>query len=232
MRTRSTSSSEPARRAAAAGAMVGAGALQSRTLDDSPRMTAQQRKIDAAFGTVVSRRAKVKDFAARWDKGPLVDDADPATRGRNANLQIRVRAEFANDDAFTPADAEYRQLVKDKWEITAPGHRARVWSEKPAWEDDNYSRADDTQGRAKNEAVFATQDFPGWHHNSERRDQLLSTDTIAATFSAKQQIIDTSNEDAVIAEIPEHTATITGMHPRQYTGTGTQVVGVDSGEYD
>jgi len=114
---------------------------------------------------------------------------------------------------------------------TAPPHRARVWSEKAAWEDDNYSRADDNNQRAKTEAVFETRDFPGWHHNSERQDQLLSTDTIAATFSAKQQIIDTSNDDEVIAEIPEHTATITGAHPRVCAGTGTEVIGVDSGDY-
>ena len=179
----------------------------------------------------LSRKAEVKDFAARWRKGPLVDDVNPQTKGRNANLHIQVRAEFKKGDGLNPADAEYRQFVKDKWEITAPAHRARVWSEKPQWEDDGYSRADDTKGRGKEAALFEAQDFPGWHHSQERQDQLLATDTVNATFSAKQQIIDTSDQNRVIAEVPEHTATISGAHPRTYVGVDEVIVGVDSGEY-
>ena len=171
----------------------------------------------------IQRKAKVDKFGSWWKKGPLVDQEGLDVRGRNANLQIRVAAVFSKKDGNDPGDAEYKQFVKDKWEITAPAHRAGTFAES-GWHNDNYSKADDA-GEGADPALLRTQDYPGMHHSAQRQDGLLPTDNLIATFSAKQQIIDTSNDNEVIAELDEHTATITGTHPRNYKGVPKKVGG-------
>ena len=221
--------------------LPGDGSIQAAHLRDPRLQTAQRQAIAKQLGkiggnrylqrilahqppkgsepmanNVVSRKARVEKFGSYWEKGPLVDQQDLDSRGRNANLQIKVAAIFANTDGFNPMDAEYRQFVKDKWEITDPPHRKGVIAQSD-WHDDGYSRADDV-GQGQDKALLRTQDYPGLHHSTERQDGLLATDVLEATFSAKQQVIDTSNNDEVIAEIDEHEATIQGLHPRAYAG--------------
>lgn len=199
------------------------GLREEGTLDSLSSTTTGQHQAmtDRKAMNTLQRKAKVEKFGSLWKKGPLVDDTNAATQGRNANLHIKVAAVFSNKDGNNPADAEYKQFVKDKWEITNPAHRRRVVAESD-WHDDGYSKAADVGG-GSDPALLRVQDFPGLHHSAEKQDGLLQTDDLTATFSAKQQIIDTSNDNEVIAELGEHSATITGTHPRAFTGVPARV---------
>jgi len=165
--------------------------------------------------SIISRKAKVIKFGSQWDKGPLVDSQD-MTKGRNANLQIRVSVLLENNAEYNPGDAEYKQFVQDKWEIINPPHRRGIIAQQEM-RDDNYSRIDDV-GKLKDPALLRFQDYPGLHHSAERQDGLLATDELKAEFIAYQQIIDKSENEKIIAKLPQHKVTITGQHPRNYIG--------------
>jgi len=120
---------------------------------------------------------------------------------------------FKKDADHDPALAEFRQSVKDSWDITAGPHKGRKGATSPM-RDDNYSRADDTAGHAITDVDFVSNDNPGYN-------DLDKDDVLDYSFTAEQTIIDTSQANKVIAKRGPHTATVKGKHPRAYTGVPT-----------
>lgn len=79
-------------------------------------------------------------------------------------------------------------------------------------QDDNYSRADDTDGnKALTDPGFTTNDSPGI-------TGLDASDDLDYSFTAEQLVIDICNGNRVVAKKGPHTATIKGKDPRKYGG--------------
>ena len=83
-----------------------------------------------------------------------------------------------------------------------------MFDDGPAWEDDNYSKADDTD-KKPDDAVFRAIDGPG--HHSLIRDAW----NINYSMTLQQAVYDTGRKQWVAATPPE-TIKVLGVFPRKY----------------
>ena len=147
------------------------------------------------------KKAGVDSFTVNWSKNA---NASPT----NARLRLDYKAKFKKDDEHDPALAEFRQNVMTVWKITDGTHKGQEGDTSPM-HDDNYSRADDTDGNTINDVDFVSNDNPGI-------PGVAADDVLDYAFTAEQMIIDTSDNDKVIAKEGPHTGTIKGKAPRTY----------------
>ena len=155
----------------------------------------------------------VKKFIVKWKK---------STGLYPGNLiRIDVEIEFMNDATHDPACCEYRQNVKTSWSVTAGPHKGQSGGTKK-WQDDNYSRGDDTDGKKDkkgnidlSDPGFTTNDNPGLKG-------LHKNDVIDYSFSAEQMVIEICAKPCpkgkTVAKRGPHTVTVKGKEPRTYTG--------------
>ena len=152
-----------------------------------------------------TKKAGVESFEVKWTKNT---DAGPT----NATLRLDYSAKFKKDDEHDPALAEFRQNVMTKWKFTDGPHKGESGTTAPM-HDDNYSRADDTDGNTINDVNFVSNDNPGF-----ATGDISATDELEYEFTAEQKIIDTSQNNKATATRGSHTGTIKGKHPRKYEG--------------
>jgi len=152
-----------------------------------------------------AKKAGINTFAVTWKK-------EPASSATTAQLRIDFSATFKNDSAHDPALAEFRQNAFHKLEITDGPHKGLKEDNSPL-HDDNYSRADDVNGNPTTSTRFDGYDNPGTKQGTLDKD-----DVIDYSFTAEQMIIDTSDNNKVLAKKGPHTATIKGKHPRAFAG--------------
>lgn len=139
----------------------------------------------------------------RWDKH--------ANAGAtNERFRIDFFAKFKKDAEHDPALADFRQNVMSEYEITDGPHKGESFSSNPL-HDDNYSRADDLFGNSINDIEFISNDNPGI-------SGLHKDDDLNYRFTAEQTIIDISQNNKIIAKLGPYTVTISGKHPRTYSG--------------
>ncbi len=163
----------------------------------------QDAGVPAAAGT---KKAGVDSFVVKWTKNPTF------TGPTNAKLRLDYSVKFTKDDTHDPAVAEFRQNAFHMFEVTDGPHKG--WKHNnPPLHDDNYSRADDTAGNSINDVNFVSNDNPGAQANSLDKD-----DVIDYSFTAEQMIIDTGDNNKVIARRGPKTATIKGKDPRAFDG--------------
>lgn len=151
----------------------------------------------------MTKKAGVEHFFVRWKKHA---NAGPT----NERFRIDFFVRFKKDAQHDPALAEYRQNVMTKYNITDGPHKGDKWDSSPL-HDDNYSRADDVFGNAISDVEFISNDNPGI-------SGLHQDDYLNYSFTAEQIIIDISQNNKVIAKLGPVTVTITGKHPRKYSG--------------
>ncbi len=156
----------------------------------------------AAGPVVKKKKAGVDSFTVDWSKG--------AGAGPNRiALHLGYAVRFTKDADHDPALAEFRQYAQTSYKITdGPGKGQEGGT--PPLHDDHYSRADDHQ-HALADVDFASDDNPDM-------EGIRADDVVSYSFTARQDIIDTSDGNKVIATRGPHTATVTGKDPRAYAG--------------
>lgn len=146
------------------------------------------------------KKCCVESFVVKWTE-------NAGATATHAKLRLDYAATFGTKDPCDPACCEFRQNVMTTATITdGPG---KGWSvDTSPMHDDNYSRADDTDGDpAMGGAGFTSNDNPGIRG-------LDASDVLDYSFTAEQMIIDTCNGNAEVAKRGPHTGTITGKDPR------------------
>ena len=150
------------------------------------------------------KRCGVSKFEVTWAKNPT---AGPT----KAELRLDITIDFKMDAKHDPCCCEYRQNVKTVAKVTDGPRKGQKVDTSPL-HDDNYSRADDTDGNgALGHPGFTTNDNPGLPN-------INATDVIDYAFTAEQGVIDCCDKSKEIARKGPHTATIKGKHPRMYGG--------------
>ena len=156
---------------------------------------------------VKAKKAGVDSFEVKWTKNASATLASSPTAPR---LRLDYTAKFKKDADHDPALAEFRQSVKTTYEITAGPNKGQKGDTSPM-HDDNYSRADDSAGRAITDVDFTANDNPGL-------PGIDKDDVLNYSFTAQQTIIDASDSNKVIATRGPHTGTIKGKDPRTFGG--------------
>jgi hypothetical protein len=156
------------------------------------------------------KKAGVDSFEVKWAENASATLASTPTAPR---LRLDYKAKFKNDAEHDPALAEFRQSVKTVWKITDGPRKGQSGDTSPM-HDDNYSRADDSAGRAKTDVDFTANDNPGL-------PGIDKDDVLDYSFTAEQTIIDTSDANKVIAKRGPNTGTIKGKDPRTFGGVPT-----------
>ena len=152
------------------------------------------------------KKCGVESFKVTWKKNAIAGPTQARLR-----LDVSIAFKDAPDPPWKPECCEFRQNVMTVWKITAGPHAGQGRSTAPM-HDDNYSRADDTDGnKALSHPGFTTNDNPGI-------PGIDRNDVLDYAFTAEQLVIDTCNANRVVARRGPHTATIKGAHPRAYGG--------------
>ena len=153
---------------------------------------------------VQAKKCCVTKFVTTWKKNANAS-------ATNARLRLDYEADFGDVAPCDPACCEFRQNVKTIWKVTAGTHAGQGNDTSPM-HDDNYSRADDTDGKpGMADPHFESNDNPGI-------PGVAADDVLDYAFTAEQKIIDTCNANAVVATRGPHTGTIKGKAPRTYGG--------------
>lgn len=152
---------------------------------------------------VMQRKADVDYFQVTFSPRPEED-------GSFASFLIESNAKFKNDNFYNANDAEFRQDVATI-EILQSFDGINKINVNEDWHDDGYNRASDPKMYEGN--VLTATDVPGY----DQDNPINSGDFIDFTFKSKQKIVDTSENDKVIATTGEHVANIKGEYPRYFT---------------
>lgn len=171
--------------------------------DNAPDAGSDAGVAQADAGAPAAKSAGVDSFSVKWTKNPI---SGPTI----AKLRLDYAVKFTKDATHDPAVAEFRQNAFHVMEITAGPHKGFKSDNSPL-HDDNYSRADDDNGRALSDVDFTSNDNPG------SRD-IDKDDVVDYTFTAEQMIVDTSAGNKVVAKRGPHTGTISGKDPRAFGG--------------
>jgi hypothetical protein len=156
---------------------------------------------DAGIGP--KKRAGIDYFVVRWIKNPK---SGPKT----AKLGLVFTARFTKDATHDPAVAEFRQNAYHTFKVTDGYNKGWEDNNGPPVHDDGYSRKDDKVNSINGDSLLIN-DNPG-------TENLAKNDVLDYSFTAEQMIIDTGDNNKVIAKLGPHTATIKGKHPRTYAG--------------
>jgi len=148
------------------------------------------------------KRAGVESFTVKWTE-------NARSGAGTAKLRLDYSAKFKNDATHDPAVAEFRQNAGWNFAVTAGTHSG--FKNARPMQDDGYSRADDTAGNKLTDVFFISNDNPGTGIGN-----LDASDVVDYSFTAEQMIIDTSDNNRVVAKRGPHTGTITGKHPRTF----------------
>ncbi|HKA56568.1 MAG TPA: hypothetical protein VKJ47_23225, partial [Candidatus Binatia bacterium] len=182
----------------------GAGSGSAQPPAQAPKQTPPANQPPA--NQPPAKKAGVDTFSVTWKK-------EPASGATTAQFRIDFRATFKNDATHDPALADFRQNAFHHLEITAGPHKDLPVEDNGPLHDDGYSRADDVNSNPSNGTLFEGYDNPGTKIGSLDKDDVLNY-----SFTAEQMIIDTSDNNKVIAKKGPHTGTITGKDPRHCTG--------------
>lgn len=150
-----------------------------------------------------TKTAGVEHFMVRWQKHA---NAGPT----NERFRIDFFAKFKKDAKHDPILADFRQNVMSEYEITDGPHKGEAFSSRPL-HDDDYSRADDVFGNSISDLEFISNDNLGI-------SGLHEDDDLNYRFTAEQMIIDISQNSKIIAKLGPYSVTISGKHPRTYSG--------------
>jgi hypothetical protein len=151
----------------------------------------------------------VDSFKVVWAKNTTAFPAGPERA--SLRLDYTIKFKDAPKPPFKPECCEFRQNVKTIWKITA-GPGAGQSGDTSPLHDDNYSRADDTDGKPElTDPGFTSNDNPGL-------TPLDAADELDYAFTAEQLVIDTCNGNRQVEKRGPHTATVKGRDPRTYGG--------------
>lgn len=180
---------------------------QQQPLQQQPQQLPQQpqQQQPQQLQQPQTKTAGVDSFSVAWSRNTAYGETA-------AKLLLLYNATFTKDSTHDPALADFRQNAFHKFECTAGPHAGQKDDNSPL-HDDNYSRADDMAGNARNSTKFSSNDNPGPTPQTLDKD-----DVIDFSFTAEQLIIDTSQSNKQIAKKGPHTATIKGKHPRTFGG--------------
>lgn len=154
---------------------------------------------------ITNRECCVDFMATTW--------SEPSYWYQGQMLRLDYIVDFGDAAPCDPACCQFRQNVMTVATITPPGQAAQVFNTAPM-HDDNYSRADDTDGNpALSHAGFTTDDNPGFRN-------LPEGSSVDYSFTAEQLVIDTCNAGATVRKIGPHTATVKGTYKADLTFGG------------
>lgn len=148
----------------------------------------------------LERKCGVSQFKVSWTKHSMADNP-------GALLRINTSLCFKSGAPFDPSCCEFRQNAGANIGFVGPSGKLR--SRPHPVKDDDYTNDDLVPLPIP--GCFATDDSPGIPHLSESVD-------LRYDFAAEQYVFDSCNDNRVVASSGRHTAYITGMVPRTYSG--------------